>query len=224
MEKILNKDIDNYPIFVTEIPKHIDNKELEKLLLNIGDETIREKLINGNLWIVKNIILNNFNDRKDKDELMSIGALALIDAVDTFRREKQKNFYEYTYKFVLSRMNLYIKNGENDVFLEEIIQDKKYNDVVNYNPDFKINIEDKIVNEEAIRILFSIFNEKEKDILTMHLIKGITQEDIAKKYNVTQGAVCKLIQRLLKRLLEYHEIYYEEQIPVIKSIKKITRG
>lgn len=223
MEKLKKQNTDNYSIFITEIPKKISVKELENALLNIDNETIREKLINENLWIVKNIILNNFNDRKDKDELMSIGALALVDAVDTFNVEKQKNFYKHAYKMILSRIDSYVKREINYLSLEHIIEDETDNDIISYNTDFKINIEDKIINEEVIRILFSNFNEKEKDILIMYLLKNITQEDIAKKYNVTQSAVCKLIQRLLQRLLIYHEIY-EDQKTIIENIKKITRG
>lgn len=56
MNQILNTNIDNYPIFVTELPKPMNKKELKKLLLNIDDEFIKEKLITENLWFVKKLL------------------------------------------------------------------------------------------------------------------------------------------------------------------------
>lgn len=65
-----------------------------------GDEAAREKLILHNLRLVSHIVRKYYGSSKNQEDLVSVGSIGLIKAVDTFRVEDGTRFATYAAKCV----------------------------------------------------------------------------------------------------------------------------
>ena len=71
-------------------PKPLSAKEERSLLqkMQLGDRSARNKLIEHNLRLVAHIVKKYLSSTKDQDDLVSIGTIGLIKAVDSFNISK----------------------------------------------------------------------------------------------------------------------------------------
>ena len=219
----MEKSIDNYPIFVTKISKQMSNIELKDALLNRRNEITRKKLINENLWIVEKIILTNFADRNDKDELMSVGASALIDYIDKYDEKNNNDFYESVKEYIKNVLNQYIEYGKNIASLDELIE-KGNDEYIGFNPDFEVDIEkiflDKISDNILFKKLSLMLTEREKDILIKYCYENQTFYQIAKKYNLSVAKVSQMMHVIGRKV---HACIRCKNIQLDGKKKKITR-
>lgn len=151
--------------------------------------------------------MNNFKDRKDKDELMSIGANSLVDYIN--RCTKTSNiytFYRFVESYITNRLNKYIKYDEKIVSLDELIEEES-DSIINFNPEFKIDIEKQLLDKTLVKNLFSYLSEKEKNILTMHYIENMTFDEIGIKYNISRQRVYQIMDFILRKMLDCYNIY-----------------
>ena len=72
-----------------------------------GDMAARAKLIEHNLRLVSHIIRKYYSSNGNQDELLSIGSLGLIKAVDSFKSEKGTRFATYGAKCVQNEILYY---------------------------------------------------------------------------------------------------------------------
>lgn len=84
-----------------ELLKHVKN----------GDESAREKLINGNLRLVLSVV-NRFSNRGETlDDLFQIGCIGLIKALDNFDRSLQVRFSTYAVPMILGEIKRYLRDS-----------------------------------------------------------------------------------------------------------------
>jgi len=71
-------------------PRSLTSKEERECLekMEKGDEEARDKLIKHNLRLVAHIIKKYYANTNDQEDLISIGSIGLIKAIDTFDRNK----------------------------------------------------------------------------------------------------------------------------------------
>jgi len=83
-------------------PPALSHSEETKLFAKMreGDESARAKLIEHNLRLVSHIIRKYYASSGAQDELLSIGSLGLIKAIDSFKSEKGTRFATYGAKCV----------------------------------------------------------------------------------------------------------------------------
>ncbi len=65
-----------------------------------GDTSARDTLIEHNLRLISYIVKKNYPDANDQDDLISIGTIGLIRAVDTFDYQKGNHFSTYASKCI----------------------------------------------------------------------------------------------------------------------------
>ena len=83
-------------LFVSEVPKRLSKQELLVLFdrMKQGDMKAREELISGNIDLVIRCIRKKFMDTNyDKKELVSVGCVGLVKAVDTYSVSKCKSYF-----------------------------------------------------------------------------------------------------------------------------------
>ena len=106
-----------------------EKEEFEKYFN--GDMTARDKLIKHNLRLVAHVVKKYYQGPVENDDLMSIGTIGLIKAVQSFSSEKQVKFSTYASKCIdnaiLSQMRLWLridllreKKNQNGVFLRKL--------------------------------------------------------------------------------------------------------
>lgn len=89
-----DKDIDNY--------ERLNEKETILLLkkLSSGDSSVRDKLITGNMYLVFSTAEIYKNNGIDFIDLISIGTIGLIKAIDSYDVEKNTSFNKYAYRAI----------------------------------------------------------------------------------------------------------------------------
>ena len=87
-------------------PKALSAAEERRCLeeMAAGDRRARQKLIKHNLRLVAHIAKKYFADENDRDDLVSIGTIGLIKAVDTFKPDKGIRLSSYASRCIENAM------------------------------------------------------------------------------------------------------------------------
>ena len=178
-----------------------------------GDKGAREKLIEHNLRLVAHIVKKYQNQSDDKEDLISIGTIGLIKAIDSFSPDKGTKLATYAARCIDNEILMLFRSTKkmrNDVSLYDPIGfDKEGNeicliDVVN---DEEKDINDVIIQQLAIEKIdknLDALTERERDIIIRRFGLGNheeeTQQEIAKSYNISRSYVSRIEKRALMKL------------------------
>ena len=213
---------ENY-IDINALPKSLlkeENKRLIKLMLE-GDFDARQKLIESNMRLVTYRVSTKFGIvNYDKEELVSIGNLGLIKAVDTFDPTKETALSTYAIKCIDNEINMFLrklKKVQKDISLSQPVNISS-KDKERHIEDFLSNgldIEEEYINAETILRVRELVKKLPPALReTVSLYYGFndgkryTQEEIARKANCFQSTIHKRLkkaEKLIKRELEKQE-------------------
>ena len=104
-------------------PKPLSKKDEQECISLIaqGDEKARAKLIEHNLRLVAYIVKKHYSESNEQEDLISIGTIGLIKAVETFSGDKNTNFSTYAGKCIDNQIKMYlrkIKHKQNEMYLD----------------------------------------------------------------------------------------------------------
>lgn len=195
-------------------PKPLSKKEEEEQLklLMAGDRSARDVLIERNLRLVAHIVKKYYALSGDQDDLVSIGTIGLIKAVDTFDVDKNIKLSSYASRCIENEILMYFRNQKKtslDVSLDEAIDtDKDGNpltlmDIMSTEDNIIDEIDLKI-NSEKIRSYVRLLPKRERDIIIMRYglngEKPLTQREVAKYLNISRSYVSRIEKKTLKEL------------------------
>lgn len=88
-------------------------KEIEEMLARIkrGEESLREKFIEGNIRLVLSMVQRFRTDKVYGDDLFQVGMLGLIKALDNFNIDYNVKFSTYAVPMILGEMKRYIRES-----------------------------------------------------------------------------------------------------------------
>lgn len=229
---------ENY-IDINTLPKSLlkeENKRLIELMLE-GDFDARQKLIESNMRLVTYRVSTRYGSvNYDKEELVSIGNLGLIKAVDTFDPAKETALSTYAIKCIDNEINMFLrklKKVQKDISLSQPVNiGQKDNE--RHIEDFLsdgLDIEEEYLNAETILRVRELVKKLSPALReTVNLYYGFnggkryTQEEIAKKANCLQPTIHKRLkkaEKLIKRELEKQERETHNYLPPA-STKAVT--
>ena len=107
--------------------KLLSNEEKRELLIRAknGDDTAREKLINGNLKLVLSVIQSFGGRGENPDDLFQVGCIGLIKAVDTFDISLDVKFSTYAVPMILGEIRRYLRDN-NSIRVSRSLRDLAY--------------------------------------------------------------------------------------------------
>lgn len=200
----------------SSFPQPLNDKEEEYYLkkLKEGDMLAKSILVERNLRLVAHIVKKYSYPGKEVDDLISIGTVGLIKAIDSFNASKGTKLATYAAKCIENEILMLIRNNKktkNEVYLQDPIGiDKEGNeislmDVLSSDEDSIIEI---VESKIQIRKLYSKINtclsEREKNVVEMRygLLEGKpkTQREIAKILGISRSYVSRIEKRALKKL------------------------
>ncbi|MBM7868838.1 RNA polymerase sporulation-specific sigma factor [Clostridium pascui] len=197
-------------------PKPLDEKEEEYYLnkLKDGDVLAKGVLVERNLRLVAHIVKKYAYPGKDMDDLISIGTVGLIKAIDSFDTRKGTRLATYAAKCIENEILMLIRNNKKskgEVYLQDPIGvDKEGNeislmDVLSSEEDSIIEIvENKIQVKKLYGKISSVLQERERAVIEMRygLIDGKpkTQREIAVILEISRSYVSRIEKRALKKL------------------------
>ncbi len=200
--------------FDSKLPGQLSDKEIEELFNQVqaGSKEAKDKIITHNIRLVIYLVKNYDNIDYDKEDLVSIGVMGLIKAVDTYNQSKGSKFATYASICIKNEINMFLRklskcqnteSLENEIAIDSNGNGLRIEEVLCDENDFILDIEKEEENHQ-LRKTLDILNEREKDMISLHfgLYDGkiYTQQEIAEKYNITQTWVCKLIKKNIEKL------------------------
>ena len=200
-----------------ELP--LSAKEEEKYLERFfnGDQDARNILIERNLRLVAHIAKKYENSKDLQEDLISIGTIGLIKAVDSYKQNHKTKLATYASRCIENEILMHLRTNKKtslDVSLNETIGIDKdgseivLGDILSSNQEEFIDIVDRNDTIDKFKTYFNILDGREKDTLIMRYglnnTKKYTKKEIAKKLNISRSYVSRLEKRaLIKLLREY---------------------
>ena len=187
--------------------------------LRAGDPAAREKLIRHNLRLVAHIAKKYQMMEADMEELVSIGAVGLIKAVDTFDQEKASKLATYAARCVENEILMYLrvrkKISRESSYYEPIGTDKEGNEIrlldimESQDPEALDVIELKDDTRKIYTLLDRVLTPRERQVLIMRygLYQGkeYTQREIAEELGISRSYISRIEKNALQRLREHFQ-------------------
>lgn len=202
-------------------PKPLSTKEEAEYLRRCkeGDKDARDKLIEHNLRLVAHIVKKYNIADKETDDLISIGTIGLIKAIDTFDDEKGIRLATYASRCIDNELLMMLRSGKRiskEVYLYDPIgSDKEGNEInlLDIIEEAEIDVVDNIVLEDDIKKLYSIIGkvltDREREIIYLRYglsnNREVTQREIANKLGISRSYVSRIEKKALKKLKECFE-------------------
>nr|WP_153005125.1 RNA polymerase sporulation sigma factor SigE [Ferroacidibacillus organovorans] len=204
------------------LPPPLSRDEEEYLLSRLpsGDEAVRAMLIERNLRLVVYIARKFENTGIHIEDLVSIGTIGLIKAVNTFDVEKKIKLATYASRCIENEILMFLRR--NSKIRIEVSFDEPLNvdwdgnelllsDVLGTESDtIYRDIEDQ-VDRNLLYSALEKLTERERKIMEMRFgltgEKEMTQKDVADLLGISQSYISRLEKRIIKRLRkEFHKL------------------
>lgn len=188
-------------------------REAELLVLKEqGDENAKNKLIEHNLRLVAHVVKKYYTD-DDQDDLISIGTIGLIKAVNTFKSDKKIRLATYAARCIENEILMHFRGNKKyaqDVYISDPIDtDKNGNtltliDIIADDSNIEDEIDTKIKVQKLRQILGTTLDKRELEIIKMRYgldgKKELTQREIAKKLKISRSYVSRIETAALEKL------------------------
>lgn len=196
-------------------PETLSFEEEKELFLKIkeNDSDAREKLILHNLRLVAHIVRKYYSSSKNCEDLVSIGTIGLIKAVDTFKYENGAKFATYAAKCIQNEILMSFranKKRANEISINDTIDIDRdgnpltYIDVISSDENLAEEIERKILSNKALHFINTALNERERQIIILRFglfgMKELTQREVAEKLSISRSYVSRIEKSALTKL------------------------
>ena len=175
--------------------------------LQEGDREARDILIERNLRLVAHVAKKYQGTDYEQDDLLSVGTIGLIKAVNTFHPERGSRLATYAAKCIENEILMMFRAGKKysrEVSLFEPI----YHDggeaiyVMDQVKDTK-NVDENWLENIALSEAMKHLDEREKHILNLRFFQSRTQMEVAEEIGISQAQVSRLEKSALKQLRKY---------------------
>ena len=181
-----------------------------------GDEDARQKLILHNLRLVSHIVRKYYSGAKSPEDLVSIGTIGLIKAVDSFNIHLGAKFATYAAKCIQNEILMLFRSQKKlgcEVSLNDTIDIDKdgnpltYIDIICTEDTIADDIDKKIKINKALSFIKNHLNERERQILIMRYglgnTKAYTQREVASILGISRSYVSRIEKSSLEKINNY---------------------
>ncbi|WP_177920238.1 RNA polymerase sporulation sigma factor SigK [uncultured Eubacterium sp.] len=196
-------------------PKPLSVKEEREYLSRMaqGDPDARAVLIERNLRLVSHICKKYYSKTNDNEDLISIGTIGLIKAVDSFDYTKGTRLSTYASRCVENEILMYfrsLKKQNGEIFMGDTLEtDKQGNpltveDLISDDTDIVEELEKKRRIGEMTELIRNMTDEREKEIIILRYglnnAKPLTQREVAERLNISRSYVSRIEKKVLEDL------------------------
>ena len=178
-----------------------------------NSEDARQKLILHNLRLVAHIVRKYYSTSKNQDDLISIGTIGLVKAIDTFNVENGARFATYAAKCIQNEILMSFraqKKHASEISINETIDVDRdgnplsYMDVISSDEDLSEEVDRKIMTARALTCIKTALSLRERQIIVMRYglfgTNELTQREIAEKLGISRSYVSRIEKSALEKL------------------------
>ena len=196
-------------------PKPLSDEEEREYLIKAknGDIKARNKLVEHNLRLVAHIIKKYYAVNTDQDDLVSIGTIGLIKAINTFDVDKKVKLSSYASRCIENEILMHFRNQRKtsqNVSLEDAIDtDKDGNalklmDLLSVDDNFIDNLDKKMNLQKIDKYIDETLTKREKEIINLRYgldgEKPLTQREVSALMDISRSYVSRIEKKALQKL------------------------
>ena len=196
------------------LPKPLEKEEEQKALIALeqGDEEARNTLIEHNLRLVVYIAKRYETNPVFMEDLISIGSIGLIKAVNTFKRDKNIKLVTYASRCIENEILMFLRKKSRrkvEVSFDEPLNidydgnELLLSDILGTEDDLVTKEFEKQENKRELMEAMATLKERERQILQMRYGIGqeeLTQKEIAQKLGISQSYISRLEKKIIEKL------------------------
>ena len=197
------------------LPPPLDREEEARLIerMDAGETEVRQTLIEHNLRLVVYIARRFENTGVNLEDLISIGTIGLIKAVNTFRPDRNIKLATYSSRCIENEILMHIRkiaNQKTEVSLDEPINtdwdgnELLLSDVLGTDSDIVMRPLEEDVDRSLLAAAINVLSPREKEIITLRFGLGggreQTQKEVADRLGISQSYISRLEKRIISRL------------------------
>ena len=178
-----------------------------------SDPAARQTLIERNLRLVVYIARRFENTGINIEDLISIGTIGLIKAINTFRADKNIKLATYASRCIENEILMYLRKNSSqrtEVSLDEPLntdwdgKELLLSDVLGTEGDVVMRPIEADVDRKLLRDAVAKLSGREQEIITMRFGLGgrreLTQKEVADRLGISQSYISRLEKRIITRL------------------------
>lgn len=211
---ILKCDV-NYINGSETLPPPLDKDEEEKTILDFenGSLNARDKLIVHNLRLVVYVAKRYETNAYNLEDLISIGTLGLVKAIQTFKHDKNIKLATYASRCIDNEILMFLRKKsrlKNEVSLDEPLKcdydgnELLLGDILSENENLITDGIDTDEEKEDLYKAISQLKPREKEILSMRFglngMQEYTQKETAEILGISQSYISRLEKKIIKKL------------------------
>ena len=199
-------------------PKPLSPQEEKELIAKKenGDTDAKNRLIEHNLRLAAHIAKKYSSSSADSEDLISIGTIGLIKAVNSFNSQKNTRLATYAARCIENEILMYLrwqKRFSSDLYLQDPLScDKDGNEislidtVTEENTSVSEKAELNIFSDILLKGINTLLSPREKELIILRYGLGkndiYTQREIAKKLHISRSYVSRIEKKALCKLKE----------------------
>ena len=178
-----------------------------------GDRAAKDKLVRHNMRLVAHIV-KKYNGAAETDDLISVGSIGLIKAIDTYRPGRGTQLATYTARCIENEILMLIRSNKKrrgDVYLSDPVGvDKEGNELTLMDLLFEKEegvfnaVESRMVREKFLRVLEEVLTEREYTVLCLRYgLKGgapMPQREVAAFLKISRSYISRIEKRAIERV------------------------
>lgn len=196
-------------------PKPLSPQEEKECLkrMRLGDNSAREKLINHNMRLVAHVV-KKYSGCAETDDLISVGSIGLIKAINTFEPNKGTQLATYTARCIENEILMLLrasKKHKNDISLSDTVgSDKDGNELAlmdllcEKEDTVFAKVDKSIEREKFLALLKEVLSEREYTVLCLRYgLKGqrtYAQREVAKFLKISRSYISRIEKKAIEKL------------------------
>ena len=197
------------------LPQPLSREREAELIARMGrgDFAVRQTLIEHNLRLVVYLARRFENTGINMEDLISIGTIGLIKAINTFRADKNIKLATYASRCIENEILMYLRKNaaqRTEVSFDEPLstdwdgKDLLLSDVLGTDGDTVMRPIEADVDRKLLRDAVGKLSSREQDIITLRFGLGgkkeMTQKEVADRMGISQSYISRLEKRIILRL------------------------